>query len=80
MLKQPAILLLLLTTLFFFQCRKHKSELEKLPPETQTGAEAFGCLVNGKVFTPKESPFAGPILSCAYQYVAGGYSFQLKAN
>ena len=26
---------------------------DTLPPETQNGAETFGCLVNGKVFVPK---------------------------
>lgn len=66
--------------LSMLSCRKHKSELEKLPAETQTGVETFGCLVNGKVFKPKGSPFGGPILSCAYQYVNGGYSFQLHAK
>ena len=25
----------------------------QLPPETQTGANTFGCLVNGKVWLPK---------------------------
>jgi hypothetical protein len=27
-----------------------KTELEKLPPATQTGANTAGCLVNGKAF------------------------------
>lgn len=30
-----------------------KTELEKLPPATQTGANTAGCLVNGKAFLPK---------------------------
>ena len=37
-------------------CKKNKpqkTELEKLPPVTQTGANTFGCLINGKAFTPK---------------------------
>ena len=38
-------------------CRKHKNNLEtelaKLPPATQVGANTFGCLVNGKAWTPK---------------------------
>lgn len=65
--------------LFGLQCRKNKSPLEQLPPETQVGAGTFGCLVNGNAFKPKGSPFGGPILSCAYQYINGGYYFQLKA-
>lgn len=35
-------------------CKKNKdSEKDKLPPVTQTGANTFGCLVNGKVYIPK---------------------------
>ncbi len=36
----------------FAQCKKEKqlTELEKLPPATQTGAYTFGCLVNGKAW------------------------------
>ena len=30
-----------------------KTELEKLPPATQTGANTAGCLVNGVAFLPK---------------------------
>jgi hypothetical protein len=66
--------------LFGLQCRKNKSPLEQLPPETQVGAGTFGCLINGNIFKPKGNPLNGPILSCAYQFVKGGYYFQLKAN
>src|SRR5258705_5883613 len=34
---------------------KPKTELEKLPPATQTGAYTFGCLVNGKAWVPQSS-------------------------
>jgi len=34
---------------------KPKTELEKLPAATQTGAYKFGCLVNGKAWIPKSS-------------------------
>lgn len=52
---------LLLTVSFFAsfifaECKKNnnssQTELEKLPPITQTGANTFGCLVNGKAFIP----------------------------
>ena len=66
--------------LFGLQCRKNKSPEEQLPPETQSGAGTFGCLVNGNAFKPKGSPLAGPILSCAYQFINGGYYFQLKSR
>jgi hypothetical protein len=35
-------------------CQKNApSPAEQLPPATQTGANTFGCLVNGKAWTPK---------------------------
>src|SRR5690625_2377022 len=34
---------------------KEKTELEKLPPPTQTGEFTFGCLVNGKAFVVTNS-------------------------
>jgi hypothetical protein len=66
--------ILSLTGLFFLlaanSCKKHKhdvpSEESKLPPETQSGANTFGCLINGKAFLPKGSGFGGPVLSCFY--------------
>lgn len=73
---------LLLTVLLSFQCKKPKSDnpTDQLPPETQTGAGTFGCLVNGEVFKPKGDLFSGQIKGCAYQYINGGYYFQLYAN
>lgn len=53
MLNRSFTLLLLITVLFSFQCRKHHiSEIEKLPPVTQSGANTFGCLINGKAWMP----------------------------
>jgi hypothetical protein len=40
-----------------------KTELEKLPPATQTGANTAGCLVNGIAFLPKGN---FPTLTCNY--------------
>lgn len=56
---------------------KPKSELDKLPPATQTGENTFGCLLDGKAFLP-----GGGInpLDCVYQYVDGGYYFALQGN
>ena len=81
--------LLLLTSLFFIsltasECKKHKTgnPADQLPPETQTGKNTFGYLINGEVFLPK-GPSLGPILQCAYQYLntnySKGYFFQLSA-
>lgn len=49
-------LFLMATITIMVGCKKEDSlqdELSKLPPATQTGANTFGCLINGKVFVPK---------------------------
>ncbi len=49
----------LLLAFSFAQCKKNhpppKTELEKLPPITQTGANTFGCLLNGVAWIPKDN-------------------------
>jgi hypothetical protein len=47
-----------LTILFLVSCSKDETPtpedpLAKLPPETQTGANIFGCIINGQVFYPR---------------------------
>jgi hypothetical protein len=78
---------LIIVCLSASKCKKDKPPVDpvsQLPPETQTGANTFGCLVDGKVFLPKGAPFGGPILQCAYQYLDNGSSkgfyFQLSAS
>lgn len=42
--------------ILFSGCKKDNSNLDnvdQLPPATQTGANTFGCLINGKVWVPK---------------------------
>jgi len=47
-------LLLLTASLLLSQCKKDNADpLDKLPPATQTGANTFGCLVNGQAWTPQ---------------------------
>lgn len=50
-------LLLYCCTLLLTQCSKCKENdpnpEEQLPPATQTGANTFGCLVNGQTWTPQ---------------------------
>jgi hypothetical protein len=71
----PVSLLLLLAG-----CKKNTikaSQLSLLPPATQTGANTFGCLVNGRAFVPKnQNILQAPILQCQYGYSNGGYSFE----
>jgi hypothetical protein len=75
-------LLLLLLTAFTLCCcskdnDKPKSELEKLPPATQTGANKAGCLVDGKAFIPKGNFPGGAALICNY---TDGLNFSLSIN
>ena len=56
---------------------KNTSEIDKLPPATQTGANTFGCLLDGKAFLPGNG--SNP-LDCVYQLVGGEYYFELQAN
>lgn len=54
-------LLLSFAIILLFSCEscdndpKPKTELEKLPPMTQSGKNTFGCLVNGKAWITKTS-------------------------
>ena len=49
-------------------CKKDRFEL---PPETTTGANTFGCKVNGKVFVPRDGN-GRPGLFCQYAYLGEG--------
>lgn len=57
-------------------CKKENRK-EVLPPETQTGANTFGCLVDGEVFTPGGAQLSGGSLNCYYQKVNNKYQFNL---
>jgi hypothetical protein len=53
----PMVCLAFLFCVNLAACKKQnnntpQTELEKLPPITQTGANTFGCLVNGMAWTP----------------------------
>jgi len=50
---------------------------DKLPPETQAGANTVGCLVNGKVFLPHQEGILSPV-NCYYQFVKGAYYFSMS--
>lgn len=74
-----ALIAAALLGLLLSQCRKSQDKLQLLR-ETQTGAGTFGCLVDGKVFRPKGSAFAGPIWKAFNQYVDGRYIFGISAR
>ena len=84
------LLLLFAIFTFFVSCNKDDdptpepqiSEIDKLPPATQTGANKVGCLVNGKAFLPKGSyPGGGnPNPYCAYYHDNFVLSFAIVRN
>jgi hypothetical protein len=49
-------------------CKKDNNSFEQLPPITQTGANTFGCLINGQVFTPEGSTWSGSNLIAGNDY------------
>ena len=75
-MKQVKILtasFLLLLLFAFSQCKKNQTNpIDELPPETQTGANTFGCLVDGQAFKPGGASLSGGSLQCNYQYLGNG--------
>ena len=77
---------LLLTFFTFSHCKKSTpaNPIDELPPETQTGVNTFGCLVDGQAFKPGGASLSGGSLQCNYQYlgnqVGGGYFFVVKGT
>ena len=72
--------LLLLVTLMISgcsSCKKEVTDANGLPPATQTGANTFGCLINGQVFIPGNAAPGETAVQANYQYVDGGYHFRL---
>jgi hypothetical protein len=73
------VILILITTLTLSCCNKDGVPFgasDQLPPETQTGANSVGCLVNGKVFLPKAGGIS-PDVNCFYQLIDGEYFFAM---
>lgn len=51
-------LLFILIAFLLIGCRDSSDDNSpKLPPETQTGANTFGCLVDGRLFYPRDGTF-----------------------
>ena len=59
---------------------KVKTELEKLPPITQTGANNFGCLVNGKAWIPGGGGVFDEVISVQYDPTFEGGSLSIRAR
>lgn len=74
--------LLCLPLLLAASCKKENpSPLDKLPPATMTGANTFGCLVNGKVWLPHTEAFWDPALDVTHtQWSTGGWQLKIGAR
>lgn len=61
--------LLLLTTITLSCCSSDddNNNGDQLPPETQTGANTAGCLVDGQVFLPHQRGLNAALL-CIYEF------------
>ncbi|WP_127845447.1 hypothetical protein [Psychroflexus aestuariivivens] len=74
-------LILLLPFLFFWGCSDDdnapQNPINQLPEATQTGENTFGCLLDGEAFIPGGG--TNP-LDFVYQFVDGGYYFQLQGR
>ena len=72
----------LLISFLLLSCGRKDDEntnpVSQLPPATTIGANTIGCLVNGEVFLPRQNNPLGPSSSnCYYQFVDGGWEFNL---
>jgi hypothetical protein len=76
------LFLILLTIFTLCSCDKDdakpKTELDKLPPATQIGAQTFGCLIDGKAFVPPK--FGSNAPNAFYQFVGGAYTLGMSAS
>jgi len=76
------IITFLFITTFLACCNKDDNPtptnpVDQLPPATQTGANTFGCLLDGEVFKPG---LTNNSYNCFYQLVDGEYYFLVTAN
>ena len=76
------IISLLIITTFLACCNKDDNPtptnpVDQLPPATQTGANTFGCLLDGEIFKPG---LTNNSYNCFYQLVDGEYYFLVTAN
>ncbi|MDR6968239.1 hypothetical protein J2X31_002256 [Flavobacterium arsenatis] len=78
-MKKTILLLLLALT---FGCDKDDDNnpgnpVDQLPTATQTGAQTFGCLIDGKAFVPPK--FGSNAPNAFYQFVGGAYTLGINA-
>lgn len=73
-------LTIIFTVVLLLGCNKENAPkpiilpIQQLPPPTQVGANTFGCLLDGQVFIPGNTP--NP-LDSQYQLISGEYYFAI---
>jgi len=75
-LRKIALLFFMSLTLGSCSNDDDNNSSQSLPPETQTGANTVGCLVNGKVFLPHKEGINAPV-NCFYQFVDDEFYFTM---
>ena len=77
-----ALLVLSATLTQCSKCKENVTPDTPLPPETQVGANTFGCLLNGKKWIPTQDGHLNYFrtLSIWYDPTYAGGSFSIKAN
>lgn len=74
---QQLITGLLIVTVFAFSECKKKDVIPQLPAETQSGANTFGCKINGVLYTPRGS---GNCYKFLIQYYKSDSTLLIKTN
>lgn len=83
---KPIFYLFVSFTLITTSCNKNKNNnpFDHLPPETQTGENTFGCLIDGEPFLPGGASLSGGSLNALYQNLIPsspeGYTFGVSAK
>lgn len=79
-MNKPTTAVLLAALLGLSQCKKTSRPLVNLPPATQSGANTFGCLLNGQPWLPTYGYLGStPPLRVTYDPNYGGGSLQIRA-
>ncbi|MEO7801559.1 MAG: hypothetical protein ABIR81_06155 [Ginsengibacter sp.] len=80
---RPYIVLIFCFFLITASCKKNNTptDEDQLPPATQTGANTFGCLINGKVWLPKGYSNTGtPNPKISFEILPAKYILLLQQN
>ena len=80
LMKTISLLFIAITTTGFAIMSCNSCKKNVLPPITDTGANTFGCLVDGKVFRPGGAQLSGGSLQCNYQFFNNSYYFGLAGR